>query len=124
MTKENEEGWPKEKRSRPKMAKYGGMSVKEIYDALDHRERLIEAYKEKQDECQKLRDGLRKSVDRIIETGRMYMDLAGLTKDPVIKLEFLSKSSGMQEALRYVREIIFNDDSTDEENNSERVELA
>lgn len=31
MTKEEEEGRPKEKRPRLKMAKYGGMSVKEIY---------------------------------------------------------------------------------------------
>lgn len=109
MTKEEEEGWPKVKRPRPKIAKYGGMSVKEVYEALDHRERLVDAYKEKQDECQKLRDALRKSTDHIYEVAAMYRDMANISEDPIIKLEFLSKSSGLQEALRYMRDI-FNEE--------------
>ena len=112
MTKEEEEGWPKVKRPRLKMAKYGGMSVKEIYEALEHRERLIEAYETLRDECQGLRDVLRKSTDRIYETATMYRDMANITEDPIIKLEFLSKSSGLQEAIRYMRDIFYWD--TDE----------
>ena len=103
MTKEDEDGWSKEKRPRPKLAKYGGMSVKEIYEALEHRERLIDAYKEKQEENQALRDALRKSTDRIYEVAMQYMDLANITEDLIFKLEFASKSSGLQEALRYMR---------------------
>lgn len=112
MTHEEEEGWPKEKRPRPKLAKYGGMSVKEIYEALEHRERLIEAYKEKQEECVRLRSVIDKAVDRILTTAMQYNNVAKTSNDPVDILEFLSKSAGLQEAVRYMR-MMFN--GTDEE---------
>ena len=111
MTKEENEGWPKEKRPRPKLAKYSGMSVKEIYEALEHRERLIEAYKEKQDECVRLRSVIDKAVDRILTTAMQYNDVARTAEDPADTLEFLSRSAGLQEAVRYMR-MIFN--GTDE----------
>lgn len=114
MTHEEEEGWPKEKRPRPKLAKYGGMSVKEIYEALEHRERLIEAYKEKQDECVRLRSVIDKAVDRILETAMQYNDVAKTSSDPVDILEFLSRSAGLQEAIRYMRDIFH--EGTDESN--------
>ena len=113
MTKEAEEGWPKEKRPRPKLAKYGGMSVKEIYEALEHRERLIEAYKEKQEECQKLKDAFHKSTDYIFEIAMQYYDTAHAADDLADRLDFLSRSSGMLEAFRHLRKI-FNSEGTDE----------
>lgn len=120
MTKEEEEGWPKEKRPRLKVAKYSGMSVKEICEALEHRERLIDAYKEKQDECIRLRSVIDKAVDRILTTAMQYNDVAKTSSDPVDILEFSSRSAGLQEAVRYMR-MIFN--GTDESNNSKGEKL-
>lgn len=107
MTKEEYEGWPKEKRPRPKMAKYGGMSVKEIYDALDHRERLIDAYKEKQDECARLHAVIDKSIEHMLETAMHYDNVAQVAENPADKIEFLCRSAGLQEAVRHMR-MIFN----------------
>lgn len=86
-----------------------GMSVQEIYDALDQLDRLKEAYKEKQDEYAKIKTAIDKTEDYIFRTSETYRRVANSSDDCRDKLEFLGKSSGLIEAWMILRKYLKGD---------------
>ncbi len=80
-----------------------GMSVQEIYDALDQLDRLKEAYTEKQAEYASLKTAIDKTEDYIFRTSETYRRVANSSDDYRDKLEFLGKSSGLIEAWMVLR---------------------
>ena len=80
-----------------------GMSVQEVYDALEQLDRLKEAYKEKQEEYMKIKTVLDKTEDYIFRTSETYRRVANSSDDYRDKLEFLGKSSGLIEAWMVLR---------------------
>ena len=86
--------------------KRNGMSVKEIYEALDRLERLEKAYNEKRIECEKLTKVIQKSIDYNVRTSTQYHRVASSTENLSDKLEFLSKASALLEATTIMRQYI------------------
>lgn len=83
-----------------------GMSVREIYEALDHRDRLIERLREERDRYAKLESRIRDVCFDITHTARQYVNIAecqdvGASDED--QLEFLYRAKGLKEAVKIMR---------------------
>lgn len=83
-----------------------GMSVKEIYDALDRLKRLEKAYGEKQAECDRLSSIIQESIDYNVTTATTYQRVATSADNLTDKFEFLSKAAGLLEATIIIRGLL------------------
>lgn len=88
-----------------------GMSVKEIYDALDSLERLREAFHDQRDEYNKLHIAIAKSISYNSSTAETYKRVASLCDNDVEKAEFLGKAAGLLEASRMLKKYMEGDKS-------------
>lgn len=83
-----------------------GMSVREIYEALDQRDRLIERLQEERDRYSKLENHVRYACWDLERTAGQYVNLAecqdaGASDED--RLEFLYRAKGLREAARIMR---------------------
>lgn len=87
-----------------------GMSVQEVYDALDQLERLKEAYEKQRQEYLKLQTAVARAdwyFDKTAETYKRVADSAETFED---ELEFLSKASGLLEARQILHRYLKGDE--------------
>jgi hypothetical protein len=82
------------------------MSVREIYEALDHRDRLIERLREERDRYSKLEKHVRDACWDLERTAGQYVNLAecqdvGVSDED--RLEFLYRAKGLREAAKIMR---------------------
>lgn len=83
-----------------------GMSVREIYEALDQRDRLIERLQEERDRYTKLENHVRNACWDLERTAGQYVNLAecqdaGASDED--RLEFLYRAKGLIEAANIMR---------------------
>ena len=94
-----------------------GMSVKEIYEALDERDRLKNALQKEREAYAKLEDSIGKALWYICESSDDYNNLARFHCDTKAdKILFRAKASGLLEAVTIVRRYVNkSDDETEGE---------
>lgn len=83
-----------------------GMSVREIYKALDHRDRLIEQLREERDRYSKLESHIRDACWDLERTARQYVNLAecqDTSASDEDRLGFLYRAKGLREAVKIMR---------------------
>ncbi len=83
-----------------------GMSVQEIYEALDQRDQLIEQLQKERDRYSKLEKHVRDACFDIARTATQYVNLAecqdaGTSYED--RLEFLCRAKGLKEAVNIMR---------------------
>ena len=84
-----------------------GMSVKEIYDALDQRERLIHAYEKERQQHIELKKAVGDAYYRMSRTVKDYIRIADDPNTCISDhIEFRSRASGLSEAMQILRRII------------------
>lgn len=97
-----------------------GMSVEEVYERLEHCDRLEKAFNKIFDRYFTMRSELDQIMTCLLRTVKQYGDL---TKDPLATkediLEFQGKVSGLEEAIQIVGGILDQFDKPVEEDESD-----
>lgn len=84
-----------------------GMSVKEIYEALDERDGLKNALQKERETNAKLESSISKALWYICENADDYNNLARFHCDiKADKIEFRAKASGLLEAVSIIRRCV------------------
>ena len=92
-----------------------GMSVKEIYEALDERDRLKNALQKEREANAKLESSIGKALWYICENADDYNNLARFHCDAKAdKIEFHAKASGLLEAVSIIKRYINKSDNETE----------
>lgn len=80
-----------------------GMSVKEVYDALEQHDRLLSAYQQLTHEYIELIKTVREIYDRVEQTAKNYRTLArDRTNNYEDQCDFYNRNAGLLEALTIV----------------------
>ena len=93
-----------------------GMSVKEIYEALDERDRLKNALQKEREANSKLMGAINKALNYIDKTADDYKTIAytpNIAKAD--KIEFLGKASGLVEAWLIIKRYYIGSDESEGE---------
>lgn len=86
-----------------------GMSLKEVSDALDRHDRLVEALRDEHVKRIDLEESVRNAYDRIWRTRATYLRIANDKTDAISiqdRLEFKHRARGLHEALSILEPLL------------------
>lgn len=87
-----------------------GMSVQEVYDALDQLDRLKEAFERQRQEHLKLQTAVARAEWYLGKTAKTYKQVSDSAESFEDQLEFLAKASGLLEARQILHRYLKGDE--------------